>query len=432
MSVPNIVLLVFDDITVEQLQRLPQLAKLSLTGVTFTNAFCGSPLCQVARMTYLTGQYGHNHGIVDNGLTGYPIDHTTTLPARLQAIGYQTSFIGKYLNSWDPANPIPPCWNDWHHTSPVTYTSVTINDNGVTTTPANSYHTTLCNSRALTYLASAVQPFFMQVSYKAPHPENTGYPGITADTPYVGVTPSSRLAPRNPNFNVPMGSPPTFMAHAAMTGTDINTMDGFWRSQTEALYSVDRSIQAIVAAAPANTIFIVTADHGYMHGEGRDPCEKTIPYLPDLRIPLIIAGPSNLVAQNKVCNQLVSQVDVTPTIYSLTGATSTRVVDGVSLLSYLTGPNSIAPLHKSILIEYLSKNFEGTGWGVITPDWTSVMTNRYMYTLYVTGEQELFNLSVDPFQLTNLINVAAYAKIQVGLISQLNSVKNCSGSSCVI
>lgn len=431
MTAPNIILIVFDDIAFEQLQRMPQLAKLGLKGVSFLKAACSTPLCQPARMTFLTGQYSHNHGVVDNSLTGFPIDHTTTLPARLQAAGYKTSFVGKYLNSWLIGNPIPPCWNDWHHTSPVTYNNVTINDNGVTTSPTPSYHTTLVQTRALAYMAGAPQPFFMQVSFKAPHPENTGYPNISPDAGYSGVSPGSRLAPRNANFNVPMGSPPAFMAHAAMNGTDINTMDAFWRAQNEVLLSADRAIQAIVAAAPANTIFIVTADHGYMHGEGRDPSEKTIPYWPDLQIPLIISGPAGLVAQNKVCSELVTQVDIVATIYALVGATSVRTLDGKSLLPLLADPNS-GPVRTSMLLEFLAGDATGTGWGVVTPVWRSVLSPFFLYTAYATAEQELFDLVADPFQLTNLAGVAAYAGKRANMAAQIAATQACVGAACVI
>lgn len=429
MTAPNIILIVFDDIAFEQLQRMPQLAKLGLSGVSFLKAVAGTPLCQPARMTFLTGQYSHNHGVVDNSLTGYPIDHTTTVPARLQAAGYQTSFVGKYLNSWAITNPIPPCWDDWHHTSPVTYNNVTINDNGVTT-GTSSYHTTLVQARALAYMAGATQPFFMQVSFKAPHPENTGYPNISPDVGYSGVTPGSRLAPRNANFNVPMGTPPAFMAHAAMSGTDLSTMDAFWRAQSEVLFSADRAIQAIVAAAPANTVFIVTADHGYMHGEGRDPSEKTTPYWPDLQIPLIVSGPASLVSQNKVCSELVTQVDIVATILAIAGATSVRTLDGKSLLPLLADPHSGA-LRNYLMLEFLATDGTGTGWGVVTPIWRSMLSLAYLYTSYTTGEEELFDLLADPLQLTNQAANANYAAVKSDLSGRLTAMNTCTGAGCI-
>lgn len=440
MTAPNIVLLVFDDCSFENLQRMPQLAKLGLTGVTFLNGYCNTPLCQPARVTLLSGQYSHNHGVLDNDLTGFPLDHTTLLARRLQLAGYQTSHVGKFFNSWPIASSIPSGWNDWHQMTEA-YTGFQINDNGAVTTVGTSlaeYNTTMCNTKALAFIAGAVSPFFLQVSYKAPHPESTAYPNITPDPRYLGVTPGSKTAPRNPNFNVPMGTPPAYMAHGAMAAGDITNLDAFYRGQTEAIYSVDRSIQAIVAAAPANTVFIVTSDHGWMRGEGMDPQSKMVPYLQDMHVPLIVAGPVGLVAaQGAVCPQMVSHVDLTATIYALSGATSTRALDGVSLVPLLANPNGAAALRNSMLLEFLgTTGFPtangGTGWGVKVTTWQSLLTPSAIYTSYSNSEKELFDLVKDPYQLTNQIGVPAYAGIQASLASALSAAQSCSGSSCIL
>lgn len=438
MTAPNIVLLIFDDCSFENLQRMPQLAKLGLTGVNFLNAHSNTPLCQPARVTLLSGQYSHNHGVLDNDLTGFPLDHTTLLARRLQLAGYQTSHVGKFFNSWPIASAIPSGWNDWHQMTEI-YTGYQINDNGAVTVAGSSlaeYNTNVCTNRALGFMGSAAQPFFLQVAYKAPHPEITGYPNITPDPRYSGVTPGARAAPRNANFNVPMGTPPGYMNHAAMAGADITDIDAFWRGQTEALYSADRSIQAIAAAAPANTVFIVTSDHGWMRGEGMDRASKMVPYLQDIHIPMIVFGPSSLVAQSKACSQMVSQVDITATIYALSGATSVRALDGISLAPLLANPNGAA-LRNSILLEFLGTtgfpaSNGGSGWAVKIPAWSALLTPQYWYTAYATGEEELYDRLADPFQLINLAGNVAYAGIKANLAGRLTGAKVCSGAACLM
>lgn len=444
MTQPNIVLIVFDDMRLELLQSMPQLQKLALTGVSFTNGFCNTPLCQPARMTLLSGQYSHNHGVLDNDLIGYPIDHTSLVPARLQAVGYQTSHVGKYFNGWLIPNVIPAGWSDWHHLAdvndPINYFNYHINDNSVITqvglAPAD-YNTTVCNNRALTFLAGATPPFFLQVAYKTPHPEG-GWPAITPDYPYKGITSLSHLAPRNPNFNVPMGSPPpAYMQHAPMGTSDIANVDAFWRGQIEALYSADQSIKAIVAAAPANTVFIVTSDHGFMHGEGMDPASKMVPYTPSLRVPMIIAGPVGIIpAQSQLCSRLVSQADLAATIYALSGASATRTLDGLSLVPFLSNPQGPA-LRNGMLLEFLGSTGYptangGTGWGVKIPTWQSIVTQSALYTEYSTGEKELFDLVNDPWQLVNQTSFQAYRAIQVSMAAQLKNIKTCVGAGCQI
>lgn len=436
MTAPNVILLIFDDMTFEQLQRMPQLMKLANTGVNFFNAFVSTAICQVARMTFLSGQYSHNHGLIDNSLTGYPIDHTTLLPARLQAAGYQTCHVGKYLNSWNIANPIPAGWSDWHHINPQQYLGYSINDNGVTTTPPD-YNTTITTNRAVAFINAATQPFFLQVGYMAPHFDSPSvdFLNATPDKSYSGVVPTSKLAPRNPNFNVQMGTPPAYMAHAAMDSAKILEVDAFWRGSTEVLFSADQAIKAIMAALASkpNTVVIVTSDNGYFRGEGRDPAQKVAPYLNDVRIPLIIAGPSNLVAQGKVSTQITCHVDIAPTIFALSGATPGRPVDGVSLTPLLSNPNAAA-LRNYLLLEWRgSVPGAGTGWGLDVPHCRTLLSPSFSYTSYdATGEEELYDLVADPFQLTNLAGVAAYAGKRANMAAQLAALQACAGAACVV
>lgn len=438
MTAPNVILLIFDDMTFEQLQRMPQFMKLGATGVNFLNAYVSTAICQVARMTLLSGQYSHNHGLIDNSATGYPIDHTTLLPAQLQAAGYQTGHVGKYLNSWNIANAIPAGWSDWHHINPQQYLGYSINDNGVTTTPPD-YNTTLTTNRAVAFINAATQPFFLQIGYMAPHFDSPSvdFLNATPDKSYSGVVPTSRSAPRPPSFNVTMGTPPAFMAHAAMDAPKIAEVDAFYRGSTEVLFSADQGIKAITAALAAagktNTVIIATSDNGFFRGEGRNPAQKVAPYLPDLRIPLIISGPSSLLAQNKVCTQITCHVDIAATIFALTGATPARALDGVSLAPLLSNPNGAA-LRNSLLLEWRgSVPGAGTGWGLDVPHCRTLLTPAYLYTSYdATGEEELYDLLVDPYQLVNLAGSVAYAGIRANMAARLSGLQACAGAACVI
>src|SRR5512139_281969 len=44
----------------------PTLDRLAAEGVRFRNAFAVSALCSPSRASFLTGRYGHAHGVVDN------------------------------------------------------------------------------------------------------------------------------------------------------------------------------------------------------------------------------------------------------------------------------------------------------------------------------------------------------------------------------
>ena len=69
--------------------------KLAAGGVYFKNAFVTTALCSPSRATILTGQYMHNHGVVDNNNPAK--ESSIYFPSYLQEVGYETSFFGKSL-----------------------------------------------------------------------------------------------------------------------------------------------------------------------------------------------------------------------------------------------------------------------------------------------------------------------------------------------
>src|SRR6266705_1096987 len=80
---PNVIVIMTDDQTVQSLWVMKNVRRLLVRqGTTFTNFFTSFPLCCPSRATFLTGQYSHNTGVVDNSFTnGYSrLDQSNTLP----------------------------------------------------------------------------------------------------------------------------------------------------------------------------------------------------------------------------------------------------------------------------------------------------------------------------------------------------------------
>ena len=98
-----------------------------------------NPRCCPSRATFLTGQYSHNHGVLTNGppLGGWGRLQGTSnwLPTWLQAAGYRTVHVGKFLNNYGLWNPyeVPAGWDEWYAmVDPTTYRyyGYTMNENG--------------------------------------------------------------------------------------------------------------------------------------------------------------------------------------------------------------------------------------------------------------------------------------------------------------
>ena len=115
-------------------------------GVTMKRFYDNFPLCCPSRTTILTGQYAHNHNVLSNTAPdgGYGVFNElhgdNYLPLWLQAAGYQTSYVGKFLNGYAEPDEygtvptdVPRGWNDWHVLAPsrAQYFGYTLNQNGV-------------------------------------------------------------------------------------------------------------------------------------------------------------------------------------------------------------------------------------------------------------------------------------------------------------
>jgi N-acetylglucosamine-6-sulfatase len=72
----------------------PNLDALARQGVHLKNAFVTTALCSPSRASILTGQYAHQHRVVDNS-NAVP-DDLVFFPQYLQAAGYETAFVGKW------------------------------------------------------------------------------------------------------------------------------------------------------------------------------------------------------------------------------------------------------------------------------------------------------------------------------------------------
>ena len=100
---PSVVFVLVDDLRWDDLGiaghpfvETPNIDRIGREGARFRNAFATTPLCSPSRASFLTGQYAHTHGIVDNTARDARSHELADLPPPLQAAGYRTAFIGKW------------------------------------------------------------------------------------------------------------------------------------------------------------------------------------------------------------------------------------------------------------------------------------------------------------------------------------------------
>ena len=485
---PNVVLITTDDQTAQSLAVMKRTrALLGDRGASFTRYFAAYPLCCPARTTWITGQYPHNHGVIDNRpASGGGYEHLReperVLPAWLDAAGYDTGLAGKWIHNYEPLTP-PPGWDRWWGLVPATATayydySIADSDGGMDSygSEDSDYQTdVLTREYALPFIAAHAtdpDPFFLHLSYTAPHwgsgRRDRAGKRCASPKPFSFDTARAKPAPRHAErFRTrELPRPPSFDERALADkpailrkGKPIRRAERReiarrYRCELASLLAVDEGVAAIDraltdAGLAESTYVIFTSDNGYMHGEHRIRSGKLQPYEEAIRVPLLIRGPG--VPRGVRIGDPVADVDLAPTIAELTAAGQApgleRSADGSSLVAHLAGQRDPG---RAILIE-AKRPARATASGAVARSFIGVRTRRYAYveryelrTATVeegldaalgAGElvdRELYDLRRDPYQLESRHASGRYAATRATLAATLARLRACGGPGCLL
>ena len=455
---PNVVIVMTDDQTQASLGFMPRVeSELVARGTTFANSFTNWPLCCPSRATFYSGQYAHNHGVLGNGPPdgGFPrFDDSSSLPLWLQAAGYRTIHVGKYLNGYgtqgsDPAY-VPPGWNEWYAATGGTVQSVydyTLNQNGTLVDRGAA----VADFKQDVFTALAVEainrsapggPFFLGVMYTAPHgggpnpnpqpPSNCGG-GAPKPAPRHASALDGEPLPQPPSFNEAdlSDKPAAIQALPAIIDSDLANIQRRYRCRLESLLSVDEGVDRIVDALRAageldDTLIVFTSDNGFFHGEHRVQSGKNRVYEEAIRVPLVLRGPG--IPPGTTVEDLAVNADLTATILEVAGAEADRAQDGRSLLPFTEHPGRMHG--RELLLEKGDVLDDPEDGSAPSGAFAAIRTSRYVYVENASGEIELYDLRADPYELANLHGDPAYAAAEAALASRLATLRSCAGETC--
>lgn len=145
-----------------------------------------------------------------------------------------------------------------------------------------------------------------------------------------------------------------------------------------------------------DTIIVLTADHGENLGDHEVPPpfypqHRTL-YECDMRIPLIIKSPT--FPKNRRIKGVVCSIDIVPTLYDIVGIRGIQT-DGQSLV------NVVETGEARDVIAYAEEMYSRRGYG----DPQAIRSDMYKFIIdRRTGEEEFYNLVVDPDEKNNLIH----------------------------
>jgi len=452
---PNILFILTDDLDLElgTIDYMPHLQELLTSqGLTVNDFFISQPLCCPSRSTFLRGQYTHNHGVYRNeqpygGFEEfYKLQNeSSTLATWLQAAGYRTVMLGKYLNGYpfpEDRSYIPVGWNEWYSSvkgSPFAGYQYTLNENGqqidynVNRQGEAQYMTDVLARKAGDFIqrASADKtPFFVYLSTYAPHVP------VKPAPKYAALMPDLK-APRTASFNEADVSdkPPGLRYDPLLSDAEIKSLDEEYRARVLAMLSVDDMIAQLVDVLQANnqldnTYIIFTSDNGYRLGQHRLRSGKDSPYEEDIHVPFIIRGPG-IAPNTNLQDYITGNVDFAPTVADLAGVIPPDYVDGKSMVG-LFNPERPKPKdwRSGYLLEFYGYNQEGEDPNVSPrANYLGLRTDKYLYVKYQDGFVELYDLIADPYELENIAATADPALLE-HLSAWLKALSTCAGVQC--
>lgn len=375
----------------------PHFDSLAKNSTQFDNFYCSAPQCSPSRGSILTGKYPHNNGLIGLAHLGFSINsENTTLPKELSKAGYESVLIGLSHETIHE----PPEIKDlvFSSTTKLGYDKYI----SVEGDRAPKVADTVIN---FLKKRDSDNPFYLNVGFFETHREFDEYEPYADNFEEVEV------------FD--------FLKDDEGIREDISLFNG-------SLKVLDSSVGKIVdfienSHYKDNTIIIFTTDHGVAFPGAKGTLKES-----GLGTALVISIPGSE-QNNKKKKALLCNVDLMPTILELVDIPVPKNIDGESFAALLytekdtgreefftelTWHDNYHPMRgiRTKLYSYV-RNFEDGPKVYMPLDAHLSPSGKSMRDqLYVPNEsEELYDLTKDPQESTNLINDDEYKKIAIEL-----------------
>lgn len=467
MAAKNVVLVLMDQLRSDVLGHTggaavtPHLDAVASEGVRFTHAFAPTAVCSPARCSILTGVYPHTHG-VRNNVTGPDAlspdlpSELDTLPTLLRRAGCRTSYVGKYhvarhedptrhgfdrstgtgaywrepaFLQWraDAGYPITqdsPAWpvsrtTDYEPVSEFNAhraTQIAVPVLGRDDVPLDATAPAYLVEQAIEELARLERdgdPFLLVLSFVGPH-----WPHVIPD-PYWSMYDPADIPPW-PSYGDDFRGKPgahgkTRMNHGVASwdwedwAPVVSTYLGSVTMHDELIGRFLRRLDESPVAD--DTMVVITSDHGDMTGSHGLFNKGPVMYDDLYRVPLLVRVPAAGQDAGRVVPDLVSPMDLFPTLLAAAGVEPGPGLDGVDLGPALRGEQSRA-VRDAFLAE-----FEGNEFGLYSQ--RMIHTNGWKYVYNAHDVDELYDLESDPWEMDNLAESPSHHDVRRELAARL-------------
>jgi len=319
----------------------PAFDRIAEEGILFHQAFVASPGCAPSRASMVTGRYPWENRHAGNHNTFFPSD-IVTLPELLRDAGYHVGFTGKGVGpfhwglSGRQENPAGPEYNEKRNSPPE---------------PHISHIDYAANFEAFLADRPDGEPFFFWYGASEPHRTYAYGAGLRADKKFADV-------------DVPPYLP------------DADSIRFDMLDYAVEIEWFDRHLQRMVSTLEEigsldNTVVIVTGDNGMPF-----PAAKANVYDAGFHVPLAIRWGSR-VEGGRESAQLVSLMDLTPTVLDLAGVGTSEPVSGHSWRPLLLGGEG-AGYDRTVVFSARERH-SSSRWGNLGYPQRAARTTDYLY-----------------------------------------------------
>ena len=375
----NVLFITLDTVRADRLScygyrgiQTPNIDFVAENGVLFENAIASAPLTLPSHTTLLTGLYPNVHGVRDNS-TNRLSHKAVTLAEIMRSHGYETgAVVGSFILDSDLGlDQGFGYYDDEMVSSPVTSGSPSRGGNSPTLKRLSPRPASAVTARAVSWLRkNRDKKFFLWVHYYDAH------------YPYTPPSPYSVQYQNNP-----------YDGEIAFVDENIRSI----LDELEKRNLYDR------------TLILVAGDHGESLGEHGEKTHGVFTYESTIRIPFILRYPPVLPGGKRV-EAPVTLADVIPTVLDILGIVSPTDFSGVSLMDVIQENREE---HRYVYSESMFSYFT-YGWSPIE----CIRDSRWKYIR--STEPELYDLSVDPSEVNNLIETKK--EVAAGLEEKLNDL----------
>lgn len=439
---PNILFIVSDDLSAEALGaygnevcKTPNLDRLAQEGVLFDRAYCQYPVCGASRASFMSGLYPETTGFLGNikTLGSYRkvnedfADHPS-IGGFLRRNGYVSTRVSKIyhmgvpggIEAGEPGGDDPDSWDraydvwgpetgspgEFSNLSPAVkhwggaFVRVVVPDDR-SATQADEVATTqviaILENRALhrnsTNFLKPGAPLFLAVGLVRPHvplvaPERhfKHYNAENVKLPEVVEGDLDDVpAPNRKKANA------TSYRMTPEQGQE--ALAAYYASVTYMDEQVGRLLDALDRLEMADdTIVVFISDHGWLLGE-HGSWQKSNLFDPACRVPLIIRAPKHQKMAGQTESNLVELIDLYPTFAEVAGLKekAPKNLEGLSLVPLLENPE----------LQDWPRQASLTVMGNRKATHRSIRSEKFRYSRYAEGEEELYDHVNDPDEITN-------------------------------